>query len=66
MPHGIKQNRYMPDKRTEMQRGASHCRLQHCIIALIRRTGTYSHINRKLYKEALQEEIKAPPLKKSG
>jgi hypothetical protein len=30
-------------------------------IAIIRRTGTYSHINRKLYKEALQEEIKAPP-----
>ncbi len=30
-------------------------------IALVRRVGTLSHINRKLYKESLQDEIKAPP-----
>ncbi len=30
-------------------------------IQIIRRTGTFSYLNRKLYKEALAREIKAPP-----
>ncbi len=31
-------------------------------IQIVRRTGTFSYLNRKLYKEALAREIKAPPL----
>jgi hypothetical protein len=46
-------------KREQRCRGGLH--ITDYNIAIIRRTGTYSHINRKLYKEALQEEIKAPP-----
>jgi hypothetical protein len=30
-------------------------------IQIVRRTGTFSYLNRKLYKEALVREIKAPP-----
>jgi hypothetical protein len=30
-------------------------------IQIVRRTGTFSYLNRKLYKEALAREIKAPP-----
>jgi len=30
-------------------------------IQIVRRTGTYSHVNRQLYKEEAAKEIKAPP-----
>jgi len=30
-------------------------------VQIVRRTGTFSYLNRKLYKEALAREIKAPP-----
>jgi hypothetical protein len=46
-------------KREQKCRGGTH--IPETNITLVRRVGTFSHINRKLYKEALQEEIKAPP-----
>jgi hypothetical protein len=46
-------------KREQKYRGGMH--ISENSIVLVRRVGTFSHINRKLYKEALQDEIKAPP-----
>jgi hypothetical protein len=46
-------------KRKQKCRGGMH--ISDYNIALVRRVGTLSHINRKLYKESLQDEIKAPP-----
>jgi hypothetical protein len=46
-------------KREQKYRGGMH--ISDYNIALVRRVGTLSHTNRKLYKESLQDEIKAPP-----
>ncbi len=60
MPHGTKQHKSMQAWR-ESKDAEGGLGIADYNIAIIRRTGTYSHINRKLYKESLQEEIKAPP-----
>jgi hypothetical protein len=65
-PAGIEQgiwNRatqvYTATKKEQKYRGGTH--ISEINITIVRKVGTLSHINRKLYKEALQEEIKAPP-----